>query len=282
MKFQLAAFADESSDALSGQIHALQRNHYQFLEIRNVNGKNFTKQTVEEAKEVAKQLADNGLAINSLGSPIGKIKIHDDFNAHMEKYKHTLELAHIFGAEKIRLFSFYIPKEENPENYRDLVLERVGILAQTALASGIIPCHENEKGIYGDGASRCLELHKAVPGLKAVFDPANFVQCGQDTLQAWELLHPYVSYMHIKDALPDGRVVVPGTGAGNVPTLIRRYADQGGTLLSLEPHLFEFVGLKALEQEDEQSVVGNMAFETSQQAFDYAAENLKKILEELS
>lgn len=281
MKFQLAAFADESSKNLSGQIDALKRNHYQFLEIRSVNGKNFTKLTIEEAKEVAKQLSDNGLAINSLGSPIGKMKMHDDFDAHMDKYKHTLELAHIFGAQKIRLFSFFIPQGEDPADYKDLVLDRMGILAQTAVASGILPCHENEKGIYGDVASRCLEILKAVPELRAVFDPANFVQCGQDTLQAWELLSPYVSYMHIKDALPDGRVVVPGTGAGNVPALIQKYAAQGGTLLSLEPHLFEFVGLKSLEQEGDKSVVGNIAFETSEQAFDYAAKNLKKIWEEL-
>ena len=223
MNFQLSAFADESSDLFSGQIDALKRNGIDFLEIRNVDGKNITTYTCAQARELAKILADNGLRLWSMGSPIGKIAIDGDFEAHMDLYRHTLDLAGEFGAKNIRLFSFFMPKDQNPEDYTDLVLERMGKIAEVAKEHGVTACHENEKGIYGDIASRCLKIHQAVPELKAVFDPANFVQCGQDTLQAWEQLHPYVHYMHIKDALPNGSVVPPGTGSGNVPALIRKY-----------------------------------------------------------
>lgn len=279
MTFEYAAFADESSTGLAGQIDALKRNGYSYLEIRNIDGKNFTKLTTDEAKEIANILKDNGLSIRSIGSPIGKIAIDGDFEAHMERHKRALELANIFGADRIRLFSFFMPKGEDPEQYWQKVLEQVGQLVETAISFGITPCHENEKGIYGDIASRCLRLHQAIPELKAVFDPANFIQCGQDTLQAWQLLHPYVSYMHIKDALPDGQVVAPGKGHGNLPQLLKAYAEQGGTLLSLEPHLFDFMGLKNLEQKGDASVVGGMSFATGEEAFDYAAASLKKIVE---
>lgn len=48
---------------------------------------------------------------------------------------------------------------------------------------------------------------------KAIFDFANFVQVGQDALEAYELLKPYISYVHIKDALfEDGSVVPAGMG----------------------------------------------------------------------
>lgn len=281
MQFQLAAFADESDVDLLKQVDALKRNNFSFLEVRYVGEKYFTKLTKEEAKEVTKVLADNGLAIKSLGSPIGKIQIDGDFDAHMEMYKHTLELGNIMGAEKIRLFSFFMPENEDPANYKNLVLDRMGLIAQTALEFGITPCHENEKGIYGAVASRCLEIHQAVPELKAVFDPANFVQCGQDTLQAWEMLHPYVSYMHIKDSLLDGTVVLPGKGDGNVPQIVKKYVDQGGRLFTLEPHLSTFVGLSALEQEGNKSLVGHMTFASPEEAFDCAAQNLVKILNEL-
>lgn len=279
MKFQFAAFADESSGEFSGQVDALKRSGYQFLEIRNVDGKNVTQLTCQQARHMAEVLRDNGLSVRSIGSPIGKIDIDGDFEAHMDLYKHTLELAGEFGAKQIRLFSFFMPKGRNPEDYRNLVLERMAVFARTAKQYGVTACHENEKGIYGDVASRCLEIHQAVPELKAVFDPANFVQCGQDTLSAWEMLHPYVEYMHIKDALPDGRVVPPGAGIGNVAKIVAAYSAQGGRVLSLEPHLFDFVGLKALEREGEESVVGAMSFATSEEAFDYAVKNLNKILE---
>ena len=281
MQFRYAAFADESAKDLAGQIDALKRNGFEFLEIRNLDGINFTKLSTAEMKEIAARLADNGLSVRSLGSPIGKMKINDDFDAHMELCKHTLELGNVLGAQQIRLFSFFMPKGEDPAPYRELVLERMGIFARTAKEFGIQACHENEKGIYGDMAARCLEIHKAVPELKAVFDPANFVQCGQDTLEAWELLSPYVEYMHIKDALPNGKVVPPGSGAGNVPQLVAKCAAQGGVVLSLEPHLSNFVGLKALENEGDESIVGDMKFDSTEEAFDFAANNLKRIVKEM-
>ena len=55
MQFKLAAFADESSPILSGQIDALKRNGFDYLEIRNVNGKNVSDLTLRDAKELAAQ-----------------------------------------------------------------------------------------------------------------------------------------------------------------------------------------------------------------------------------
>lgn len=281
MNFKYGAFADESNDKFEGQIDALKRSGYDYLEIRNLNGKNFTELTLSEAKEIDKQLKDNGLSIISLGSPIGKIDINGDFEKHLDLYKHTLEIGKVFGAEKIRLFSFFMPKDENPEIYKNLVIERMGKFAEIAKEYGILACHENEKGIYGDIASRCLDIHKAVPEIKGVFDPANFVQCGQNTLEAWDILNPYIDYMHIKDALADGRVVPPGQGKGNVQELLKKYSAIGGELLTLEPHLYDFVGLKNLEREGEESVVGAMSFETSEKAFDFAVNNLKSMVEKI-
>lgn len=278
MQFKFAAFADESSPILSGQIDALKRNGFDYLEIRNINGKNISDLTLSEAKEIAAQLADQGLSVKSLGSPIGKIPVDGDYAAHLDLYKHTLDLAGVFGADKIRLFSFYIPKGMDPAACRDTVLRRMDDFVVLAKPHGVTACHENEKGIYGDIASRCLDLHRNVPGLAAVFDPANFIQCGQDTLEGWEMLCDYVNYMHIKDALPDGRVVPPGEGIGYVPVLLEKFAAQGGKLLSLEPHLSDFVGLKALEREGEKSIVGALSFESNEAAFDHAAKALKKLL----
>ena len=279
MQFKLAAFADESSPILSGQIDALKRNGFDYLEIRNVNGKNVSDLTLREAKEIAAQLGDHGLSVKSLGSPIGKILVDGDYAAHLDLYKHTLDLAGVFGAHRIRLFSFYIPKGVDPASCRETVLRRMEDFVVLAKPHGVTACHENEKGIYGDIAVRCLELHQNVPGLAAVFDPANFIQCGQDTLEGWELLKSYVNYMHIKDALPNGSVVPSGEGIGNVPVLLEKFAAQGGSLLSLEPHLSDFVGLKALEREGEESIVGALSFESNEAAFDHAAKALRCLID---
>ena len=110
----LFAFADEASPQLDGQIRAMVRNRLNGLEIRGVNGKNVTQLTLQEAAGVKCQLADQGLTVWSVGSPIGKIAIHDDFAAHKELLRHTLDLANTLGAANLRMFSFYMPKGEDP------------------------------------------------------------------------------------------------------------------------------------------------------------------------
>ncbi|MBR4887851.1 MAG: sugar phosphate isomerase/epimerase [Clostridia bacterium] len=277
-EFILAAFADEAGKAVSEQISAMVDNGIKYLEVRGVGEKNIVDLTIDEAKELKKQLADSGLGTWSIGSPIGKININDEFEPHIEKFKHVLELANTLEAGSIRMFSFFMPKDEDPTPYRNKVIEQLSVLTEIAKGTGVDLCHENEKGIYGDIAVRCLDILKNVPGLKAVFDPANFVQSGQETLEAWDMLHDYVKYMHIKDAVLAGDVVPAGTGEGKIPQLLPLYAAQGGKILTMEPHLFEFAGLAGLEQEGERSVVGALSFSSQRGAFDYAVDALKKII----
>ena len=266
---RIFAFADEADPNFEGQIDAMLRNDLQGLEIRNVDGLNVGELSVEKARELRRRLDEVGLITWSIGSPIGKIHIEtDDFEAHKEKFKRQLEIAHILGAENLRMFSFFMPKDKDPAIYKNEVIDRLGILTNLAIGSGVLLCHENEKGIYGDNAARCLEILEAVPLLRAVFDPANFVQCGQDTIEAWDMLKPYVKYMHIKDAKYDGSVVPAGLGDGNLSYLLAEYRLQGGREFTMEPHLAEFVGLGALEREGEKSQVGELGYATPAAAFD--------------
>ena len=110
---------------------------------------------------------------------------------------------------------------------------------------------------------------------------ANFVQCGVDTLQAWQMLSPYIDYLHIKDALPDGQVVPAGKGAGNVAAIVKAYLAMGGTAMTLEPHLTVFDGLKDLEEDGNTSAVGGYTYSTADKAFDAAAAALEIILREV-
>lgn len=276
---RIFAFADEASPQIDGQIAALRRNGLQGLEIRNVDGQNVSDISLEKAREVHKKLTDAGLSVWSIGSPIGKIDIQkDNFEQHLQKYLHTLEIARALGAEKLRMFSFYLPKGQDPAPFRQQVIDRLSRMSELAQGSGVALCHENEKGIYGDVASRCLEILQAVPQLQGVFDPANFVQCGQETWAAWEMLHERITYMHIKDALPDGRVVPAGAGVGNVARILSAFRAQGGDAVTIEPHLQVFSGLAGLERAGDTSDVGSYCYESNDAAFDAACAALKGIL----
>lgn len=272
MGFKLAAFADEADSRISGQIEAMTENGIEYLEIRSIDGENISDISLEKAKEIRRQLDAAGLSVWSLGSPYGKISILDDFAPHLDKFKHGLKLAKILGARYIRLFSFYVPSMDK-EQYKDEVMRRLEQFVLAAEGSGITLCHENEKGIYGDTAVFCEEIHKKFPQIKAVFDPANFIQCGQDTVEAWKILAPYVEYMHIKDAMADGSVVPAGKGIGNLSYLIENYK---GSVLTLEPHLSVFDGFDKLEAEEKTKI--NYCYPTSRAAFDAAVNALKEII----
>lgn len=272
MNFKLAAFADEADGRISEQIRAMKENDIKYFEIRGIDGKCIIELSKEEAKEVRRKLDDAGIEVWSIGSPYGKIGINDNFTPHLDSFKYSLELAQILGTKHMRMFSFYVPSGE-AEHYRDEVMSRLEQFISVAKGSGIILCHENEKDIYGDVASRCLEIHKEFPQLKAVFDPANFIQCGQDTIKAWEMIAPYVEYMHIKDAVEDGTVVPAGKGIGNIPYLLCNYK---GKVLTIEPHLAVFDGFEKLEAEEKTKM--KYCYPSPRIAFDEAVNALKKVM----
>lgn len=275
---KLCAFADEADANRAGQIRALSDHHIPYLEIRGVDGINIADLSRDAARQFKAELDAAGIRVWSIGSPAGKTSITDAFQPELTRFAHLLDMAAIFEAKHIRLFSFY--GTGGDDAYFDEVCRRLNLFCDLCDPWGVIPCHENEKGIYGDTARRCLRLHQAVPRLRAVFDPANFIQCGENVMNAWHLLAPYVCYGHIKDAAADGHIVPPGDGVGHLREYLPLFAGQGGEVLTLEPHLTDFVGLSALEGDGNRSAVGGLHFENHRAAFDCAAEKLKAILRE--
>ena len=177
------------------------------------------------------------------------------------------------------MFSFFIPNDKNPDDYRNEVIDRLGRFVEAARGSGVDLCHENEKGIYGDIAVRCLDILKSVPELKGVFDPANFIQCGQNTVEAWDMLKSYIKYFHVKDALSDSSVVPAGDGEGNLRTIVPDYIKMGGTCFTIEPHLYSFTGLDKLEQKGHESQIATRyVFKNNEEAFDAACNAFKALL----
>lgn len=285
-KFIFSAFCDESGEnTIEGQIKACKKNNITHMELRGFGEElNINNLSAEQAKEMKKVIDKENMVVSSIGSGYGKIEITDDFEPHFEAYKNTVEVAKILGAKYIRMFSFYFTKGESYEEYRGEVIRRVKAMADYATEHGLICCHENEKGIYGDTAERCLDLLESCgENLRAVFDPANFIQCGVDTVKAYNLLEKHVEYFHIKDAIyKDGSVVPAGTGEGRVLEIITRAAKQDREIvLSLEPHLQVFEGLGTLESgtlESNRTMPEN-AYPSHEASFKAAADAMHSLAE---
>lgn len=277
---KITGFADEIHPSLDLQIQALQEFGVKALELRAADGVNVSDFTPQKVREVKEKLNAAGIAVSAIGSPIGKISIEDDFAPHMEKLKRTLEIQKELDAPYLRMFSFYIPQGQDPGSFAGAVLDRLGAMAEEGKRWDAVLLHENEKGIFGDTAPRCLELMRALAGehFQAVFDFANFVEVGQPTPEAFALLRPYIRYVHVKDCTAGKKIVPAGQGEGHIREILAQLIDSGWRgWLSLEPHLVDFAGLAALEK-DPVKRGGNMDGKT---AWGLALEALRKLLGEI-
>jgi len=239
----LTGFADEVSPELDEQLDTLAQESISHMELRSVWNTNVLDLMDEELERVKSVAAQRGIGISSIGSPIGKVPVTDPFEPHLQRFRRALQAAHVMEAPYVRVFSFFIPEEQEPARYREEVIGRLGTLAGEAEESGVTLLHENEKEIYGDVPSRCVDILAGVgsPALRAAWDAANFVQCGinHPYTEGYVPLRPYLEYVHVKDALSgSGKVVPAGEGDGQLPeTLSALHASGFDGFFSLEPHL---------------------------------------------
>ncbi len=239
---KLSAFADEISPDLDEQIRVCRANQVTHIELRGVNNQNVLDFSPSLCKEIKSKLADGDIGVISIGSPIGKVKVTDSFEAYLDRFKIALDLADFFAAPLIRIFSYYPPKEgEDIRRHRDEVMRRMQAKTELVRNRNVTLVHENEVKIYGEKGRECLDMMKTIdsPKLRSAFDFANFVQAGEKPRDNWPLLKPYTIHIHIKDAMMgSGKVVPAGKGDGDVESiLVDAYRSGYRGFLSLEPHL---------------------------------------------
>lgn len=277
--FFLSAFADEASDKLEGQITALKKAGISGIEPRSIDGPILQK-TDKELWEIHKRFEEAEITVPSLGSPIGKYEIQKPFAPHFADFCRALEFCNILGTHRMRIFSFYIPDGQTAR-FREEALFRLSEMLKKAEEAGVTLCHENEAGIYGQNPEDVADLLTALPKLRGIYDPANYVYYGQDPEKGLYATLPSLAYCHMKDCMASDCALVPvGYGDGKVKEALQ-YIDahiSGEIVLTLEPHLFHF---GAYDQFDGRAQKHRFAFQSSEESFAFAADALKHLLAEI-
>lgn len=271
---RLSAFADEISPDLDEQVDVLAREGIHYLDLRSAWNINVLDLSDEQVERIRQILQAHSIHVAAIGSPIGKAPIDSPFETELQSLDRAIVVAQALHTPYIRLFSYYLPAHTAPADiaaHRDEVLRRMRALGERARKAGIILLHENERDIYGDTIARCVDLMREVADnehFRAVFDPANFIQCGQVPFpDAYEALRPWLAYVHVKDALPSGRVVAAGEGSAQWPAFLERLRTDGyDGFLSLEPHL---------------AAAGHLGGFSGPELFHYAARALRGRLENM-
>lgn len=248
----ITGFSDEIAADLKVQMDELDKLGISNIEMRNVNGKHLLEHSIEEIRQIKRDLDQRGFKISAIGSPIGKSNITDNFTPELELLKHAVEAAKVLGTKYIRIFSFFIPQGESYEVHRDEVMCRFKEFIKIIKETDIIILNENETGTYADTPEHCMDLYKTInsPQLKAIMDIGNFVKSGvKNNLEAFQYLKEEIIYFHIKDAIPGEPHFIPiGKGVGMAKEIFSALNNEPcNYFLSIEAHL-QYLGISGPEQ----------------------------------
>jgi sugar phosphate isomerase/epimerase len=243
--FTLSAFADEISPDPQVQIAVLQSCGVRHIEFRSILKTNVLDLTNLQIQEFKSLLDRNGFKLSAIGSPIGKIKIDAAFEPHLQRFQRSVELCKVFGTPNIRVFSYYKADNGDWPQWRDAVLDRLRQTATIAASAGLRLLHENEHNIYGDSPERVRDLMQTLTQefgsntFVAVYDPANYVFCGYDPWQGWEMSREFTKHFHIKDWIAgEKHGATPGEGQGRIEEVMVDAVGRGyDGFATLEPHL---------------------------------------------
>ena len=160
-KIRISGFADEISADFDVQLKTVTDLGMHYISLRSADGIGVADYTPDLVKEkLLPRLKAAGVGVSSLGSPIGKVDIKDEagFQKQLAQLKTLCEIAHLLDCRYIRMFSFYMPKDEDPADYRTQVIDKLRQFIAVAEENDVVLLHENEKEIYGDTGARCLDL----------------------------------------------------------------------------------------------------------------------------
>src|SRR4051795_7923198 len=134
----LSGFADEISPDLTEQCEVASGLGLKYIEVRSAWDVNILDLSPDQLSRMKKTLSAYDLKVSSIGSPIGKIFIDEDFAPHLERMRHAAEVAHLLDAPYIRVFSFFLRPGANPAKHRDEVIDRMRALTRVAEQANVV------------------------------------------------------------------------------------------------------------------------------------------------
>ncbi len=226
----IAFVNDELKVPLTETIAFAQENGVTALEMRSIDGRNFLALSPGEQKDAARQIADAGIRVVGLASPLLKWaapgrtagRLGDQFGFEIgsrslgDIARLTAEAAHRLGTRNVRIFSFLTHDGFKLADLDPAFDELLAIAEREDLVFHV----ENEPvcNIRDETDLMALMQARRHPRLKALLDIGNIYATGT-TPDAGRMaaLMPFVDHMHFKDfSIGAGRRHV-AVGEGDVP-----------------------------------------------------------------
>ena len=241
--FVLSAFGDEIDDDVEKQFQVLNEVGIRYLDLRKAWGVNVVDLNHHQIQDLKSACRQYSIKISCIGSPVGKSLITDNLDITISTLRRVLDISVLLEVDKVRIFSFYPPKNHDKDEYIEQSVQRLKNMVELAVDYGKILIMENENGLIGDTPARCRKILEDVGSnnLRFVWDTGNFPHAGVENSvdKGWPILADYVECVQIKDArLSDRKITVAGEGDGQILKLLQLLRQHGyHGFLALEPHL---------------------------------------------
>ena len=240
-----SGIADEAGKDLATQIRAHKELGWSHIEMRTVDGVQFTDLTDDQFDDAVRQLDQAGLKISCYASAIANwaTKITDPLQRDIEILERAIPRMKRTGTSFIRVMGW--PNDGLPdEQWRDLALDRMKQLVTIAEQANIQLVLENCEGWPSQSVENTRWFFEQIPSpaFRAVYDTGNPEQHGHtNTWQWYEVSKSRISYVHVKvyTGGPDGRFVYPDQPSPCKVTETLRDLFQSGYDggISIEPHM---------------------------------------------
>jgi sugar phosphate isomerase/epimerase len=286
--FKLAVISDEVSQDFQTVVNVSAEYKLDGVEIRSVWDKPPQDLSREDMARMKGMLEKAGLEVAGIASPFFKCEIDNEQERreHLEILKKCIEMAHFFGTNIVRGFTFW--NTGRTEAVLDRILEYYREPVRIIESEGVFIGVENESST-SVATARLLEKFLAdvgSPNVKAIWDAANEAHAEEGETpypDAFNRVKANMIHCHAKDAAPDAdgemQSVPVGTGIIDWKGQIKELLDSGYKgYLSLETH---WRPKKALS-EDLLNRPGGSAFsEAGEEASRVCLDNIFGILKEL-
>lgn len=125
-----------------------------------------------------------------------------DWETALKDVKDSIDMAVLFGAKVVRVFSGDQAKDTTFEQAKEQIIKGLKASSQYAEERGIILCLENH-GLFAGKSDQVLEVIEKVgsSSLRSTFDTGNFLLVNEDPVDAISKLKGQVSHVHFKDFL---------------------------------------------------------------------------------
>jgi sugar phosphate isomerase/epimerase len=247
---KLGILTDEIDDDVLTAAKFLQQYNLHWAEIRNIWGPYNTAQPMEKIREANRILDEHGIKVSVEGTGFFKIPLPPDnpegqkiLDKQWDLLNGAMERARAFGTDKIRIFTFMLPRGESRS---DKSYERIWELTREAArrAKGFRLAVENIGGGHVSTGAEAAMLLKNVKesNVGLTWDPNNAGESGEQSFpDGYRKLDPArIFHVHVRDYKHvEGRVVWSKVGDGEFDNLghIRALRKDGysGTF-TLETH----------------------------------------------